>query len=340
MIPRRSWEKPATTACCSLEGAHACLILASVKVVSTTLLRCSPSTSSIRPPFASQKHDSYASEDGYGSETDTGHTSNMMSRARPGEGNVLFGGRQKVYMIPKNGANSTKSLGRAVYEDDIGKSAFQKHRERERELQEGRELQMPEDPETFDFGLGQAGAGDELDIASADPNDSARDLSHSPSLSSYERKRSTTSTARSEARSSTAATSVASQPIANASTQIPAPLPAAPVTSPPALERSNTKTRRLYEQGLDQYMQEQQTSALSRLNSMQRQRIPGSGKASPPILQTAKSAGNLHERPVRNVYDFRAQSPPALAPLKNLGSLRRPGAVSYTHLTLPTKRIV
>lgn len=290
--------------------------------------------SSIRPPFARQKHDSFASEDGYGSENEAGNASSMMSRARPGEGNVLFGGRQKVYMIPKSGANSTRSLGKAVYEDDIGKSAFQKHRQRERELQEARELEMPEDPETFDFGLDQASGGDELESATVTPDESGRDLSNSPSLSSYDKKRSTTSTARSEARSSTAATSIASQPLANASAQTPTPLPAAAVTTstnaPPPLERSNTKTRRLYEQGLDQHMQEQQTSALSRLNSIQRQRVPGSGKGSPPVLQTAKSAGNLQERPARNVYDFRAQSPPPVAPLKNFGSLRRPGGSPLT----------
>ena len=60
--------------------------------------------SQVRPPFAYGRQDSFASEDGYGSETDS---QGMMSRARPGEGNTLFGGRQKVYMIPKAGASST-----------------------------------------------------------------------------------------------------------------------------------------------------------------------------------------------------------------------------------------
>ncbi|GAB7339356.1 hypothetical protein MBLNU457_5999t1 [Dothideomycetes sp. NU457] len=54
----------------------------------------------------------------------------IMNRARPGEGNNLFGGRQKVYKIPSS--VSTKSLGRPVYEDDIHKSSFQKWRQQEK----------------------------------------------------------------------------------------------------------------------------------------------------------------------------------------------------------------
>lgn len=49
--------------------------------------------SQVRPPFAPGRQDSFASEDGYMSENDP--SLGMMSRARPGEGNVLFGGRQK-----------------------------------------------------------------------------------------------------------------------------------------------------------------------------------------------------------------------------------------------------
>ena len=49
----------------------------------------------VRPPFAFERQDSFASEEGYGSENGSQGDS-MMTRARPGEGNVLFGGRQKV----------------------------------------------------------------------------------------------------------------------------------------------------------------------------------------------------------------------------------------------------
>ena len=288
--------------------------------------------SSIRPPFASDRQGSYGSEDGYGSENES---RSVMSRSRPGEGNNLFGGRQKVYMIPKTGVSSSTRLGKVVYEDDVGMSAFQRHKQRERELQLQREQQEQrpsyEEAQNFDFGLGQAEAGGEDDDHHSTPNDSAKDLSHSPSLSSYDKKRSTTSsTARSEARSSTAATSVASQPAASAplpsaTYQPPAPTPPTPAV--PSLERSNTRTRRLYEQGLDQHMQEQQTTALTRLNSIQRQRTLNHGKPTPPFLQTARSTGNLHDRAPQNVYASQAQSPPPsapLAPLTTFGSIRKP----------------
>lgn len=279
--------------------------------------------SSIRPPFAAySRQESFGSEDGYGSENESTHNGSILGRARPGEGNVLFGGRQKVYKIPMNGASSTK-LGRAVYGDDIGESAFQKYR-KEREAQEGRGSE--EDP-GFDFGLDQVDAGDQDDTHHATPNDSAKDLSHSPSLSSYDRKRSTTSSvARSEARLSTPATSIASQPA------VSAPSPLAVTSQAPAAatttllkRRSDTKTRRLYDQGLDQHIQEQQTTALSRLNSIQRQRSQ-QHKPSPPFLQSAKSANNIHEQTKQPVYALRAQSPAPilpLAPLNTFGSMRR-----------------
>ena len=275
--------------------------------------------SAVRPPFAFSRQDSYASEEGYGSENDS-HNGSMMSRSRPGEGNVLFGGRQKVYMIPKAGASSTKSLGKVVYEDDIKSSAFQKYR-LERQLAEGR---ASAESQGFDFGLDQVGPGDQEDSHASTPNDSAKDLSHSPSLSSYEKKRSTTSTSHSEARSSTAATSVASQPVTTAPAPPAAVAQPAP-TMPSSLKRSDTKTRRLYEQGLDQHMYEQQTSALTRLNSIQRQRAPNNGKQSPPFLHSAKSTGNLYDRPSQPVYALRTQSPP-LAPLATFGSIKRPNA--------------
>lgn len=267
-----------------------------------------------RPPFAAfGRQDSFASEDGYASDNGS-----VISRARPGEGNTMFGGRQKVYMIPKTGGSSSRGGGRAVYEDDIGKSAFQKYRQ-EREL-EGR---VSDESQGFDFGLDQSANGD-LDAAhEPTPNDSAKDLSHSPSLSSYEKKRSTNSTLHSDARSSTAATSVASQPVTNASS--PAVVPTQTSTPPPAipssLKRSDTKTRRLYEQGLDQHMYEQQTSALSRLNSIQRQRTLNSNKQ-PPYLHSTKSASNLQETARQPVYAIRPQSPEvASPPLLNTSNL-------------------
>ncbi|EME41646.1 hypothetical protein DOTSEDRAFT_55414 [Dothistroma septosporum NZE10] len=274
---------------------------------------------SVRPPFArTSRENSYISEDGYGSEADA--TQSVMSRSRPGEGNVLFGGRQKVYKIPTSGATSTRSLGKLVYEDDVGMSAFQKFRHKDREIDESQLPRPSDESQGFDFGL------DTL------PNDSAKDLSHSPSLSSYEKKRSTTSSmARSDARSSTAATSIASQQAvsaqpspghapAGASTASTAGATAnpAPITmSAPLLERPNPKGRRLYDQGLDQHMHEQHSSAITRLNSLQKQRTIG-GMKSPPFLQGAKSTGNLTDRSTEQIQTPRGQSPPPSAPLPAL----------------------
>lgn len=297
---------------------------------------------SVRPPFAheSRQH-SFVSEEGYGSDADAAPSS-MMGRSRPGEGNILFGGRQKVYKIPAGGAsNSSRSLGRLVYDDDVGMSAFQKYRQKEREHDESQLPRNSDESQAFDFGLDQGDSlyHDDLGLDTL-PNDSAKDLSHSPSLSSYDKKRSTTSsTARSEARSSTAATSVASQPLASAQpspAQAPVGMMSASNTATPSptpgmsLDRSNTKQRRLYEQGLDQHMQEQQTSALTRLNSIQRQRAL-SGKKSPPFLHGAKSASNLQDRSTQPVYALGPASPPPTSPLpqlKTIASMKSPTSAS------------
>ena len=277
----------------------------------------------VRPPFAFERQDSFQSEEGFGSDNGSQGDS-VLARSRPGEGNNLFGGRQKVYMIPKAGSSSTRSLGRQVYEDDIGLSSFQKYRkERERELAAGR---SSDESHSFDFGLESSTSGARDESTAGAQDYSNRDLAHSPSLSSFERKRSTNSTSHSEARSSTAATSVASQPATAAASPAVAPIqPTAPVPSVQSgLKRADTKTRRLYEQGLDQHMQEQQTSALSRLNSIQRQRTLTNGKQSPPYLHSSRSAGNLHEKSRQPVYALRGQSPETVSPPTSSFGMRKP----------------
>ncbi|KAF2772811.1 hypothetical protein EJ03DRAFT_171127 [Teratosphaeria nubilosa] len=293
--------------------------------------------SSIRPPFVFGRKDSMGgSEDGYMSENDQSVNGSIMTRARPGEGNVLFGGRQKVYKIPTSGTSSSTGLGRVVYEDDIGMSAFQRYR-KERLAQDGHASEE-EDP-VFDFGLDQteAGAQDEGDTSM--PNDSAKDLSHSPSLSSYEKKRSTTSsTARSEARLSTAATSVASQPMANATSPSIATSPSAiaPAPSTVPLKRSDTKSRRLYEQGLNQDIYEQQASAITRLNSIHRNRSVNAA----PKLHSTRSASNLRERPSPAVYALRTHTlEVGTGPLASLGPLRKGSSNASPMTSVPTSPI-
>ncbi|KAL5394903.1 hypothetical protein PMIN06_005680 [Paraphaeosphaeria minitans] len=208
-----------------------------------------------RLPFASERSgsfDSQATEEG----------GNVMSRARPGEGNVLFGGRQKIYKIGGSGTSS----GRLLYDDDVHLSTFQKKRREEKERlaaqQEGETAQEPPSP--------------------------TKDV-YSPSVEGFNRRRETSSSTNSggNARISTAATSVASQGAHSV---------AAGPTSPTEMARSTTKARRLYDQGLDQQMYEQQSSAMNRLNSIQRTQAQP-GRATPPLLFTqTRSATNLSDR--------------------------------------------
>ncbi|KAK5117956.1 hypothetical protein LTR62_004000 [Meristemomyces frigidus] len=296
------------------------------------ILEVQSTRSSIKPGFHFGRQGSFGSQ-GYGSDCGDSSASAVMGRSRPGEGNNMFGGRQKVYKIA--GGASSSGLGKAVYEDDIGMSAFQRYR-KEREAVDDWQV---EDEPSFDFGLDSADAhsGVQDDTQNQVMNDSAKDLSHSPSLSSYDKKRSTTSsTAHSEARSSTAATSVASQQAPGTTPSlVAASQPPAPTVATPPLKRSDTQKRRLYEQGLNEHMQEQQTSAMSRLNSLHRQRPLNNGVQSPPYLYTAKSDTNL--APVKpqqqQLYALRSQSPPPMAPLTTFGSLRKPGSNTGSPLT-------
>jgi hypothetical protein len=228
---------------------------------------------SIRPPFNVERQNSFDSR-----EEDDGSGS-MMSRARPGEGNVLFGGRQKIYMISNN---STKGLGRTLYDDDVNMSAYQKLRQEEK---------------------------DRLRQQEADEQSGQRSEPSSPSALS--RKRETSSSTNSgtvDTRTSTAATSIASQGANSVSVTSPSYPSSSGPTPPPELGRSTTKARRLYDQGLDLHIQEQQSSAMNRLNSIQRTRAP-TGRSTPPIpFSQARSATNLNDRFNRGPA-FRSESP-------------------------------
>lgn len=87
--------------------------------------------SGFRPPFADENPGSFS--DGYASD-DGG---SVMSRARPGEGNNLFGGRQKLYKVatgPAKDLSSTSLSSRKhVYDSDVSLSAFQQYRIREKD---------------------------------------------------------------------------------------------------------------------------------------------------------------------------------------------------------------
>lgn len=259
----------------------------------------------IRPPFAFGRNDSDFS--GYGTDDDSTYSGGMMNRSKPGEGNNLFGGRQKVYKIPM-GASSARSLpvgeistsdaessgprGRAVYEDDVSESAFQRQRRIERERE--REWQLQQEREE----------SERLEAARAS---SPQPTEHKPNRNTSS---STTSGHNSNTRVSTAATSINSQG-ASAVAGTPNPfgftappsMPTSPVTHNPAgLDRAFTKSKRpLYEQGLDQQLHEQQSLAVNRLDLLSRQRAHGAG--TPPLVHYevthAKSTSNLHDRYTR-----------------------------------------
>jgi hypothetical protein len=227
---------------------------------------------SIRPPFTNERQDSFDSR-----EEDDGSGS-MMTRARPGEGNVLFGGRQKIYMISNN---SSKGLGRTLYDDDVNMSAYQKLRQEEK---------------------------DRLRQQEADEQSGLRSEPSSPST--HSRKRETSSSTNSgtvDMRTSTAATSIASQGANSVSATSPSFPAFGGPTSPPEIARTTTKARRLYDQGLDLHIQEQQSSSMNRLNSIQRTRAP-TGRSTPPIPFQARSATNLNDRFNRGPV-FRSDSP-------------------------------
>lgn len=258
---------------------------------------------SVRPPFSSSRGESYASFDGYG--TDEG---SVMSRSRPGEGNTMFGGRQKIYKIHVGGLGSedggTTPIngmgGRALYGDDVASSAFQRLREQEKQ---------------------QRG-----DIDSDSPSGRSskeQERSTSPSLVIYNQNRETASSTTSiptQSRSSTAATSVASQRSMNGiqgntiGSPHPMPVSVQAKTNTPGVDRQPTKSRRLYGQGLDQHIHDQQSSAMHRLESLQRQRAMG-GQPLPRNLSKSRSATNLQEGYQRSGHmyasnDSRAVSPP------------------------------
>jgi hypothetical protein len=254
--------------------------------------------SSIRAPFASGRVDSFHSTDSnYGEEG-----SSIMSRAKPGEGNNLFGGRQKIYKIPA-GANGDKGMsGRALYDDDVSLSAFQKLRQREREQREREQNQRDQD----DF------------------NDSEQSLfplrSASPPLSGYNRNRetsSTTSSGPSLTRSSTAATSVTSNRSPSVNGHSSPSTPSVP-NQTNGMDRSMTKGKRLYETGLDHHLHNQQYSAMNRLDTLSRQQTFGARTPSPsagPHLASGYEYNNANGSTAHHIGIRSASPPPTAATL-------------------------
>ncbi|KAH7020908.1 uncharacterized protein B0I36DRAFT_434854 [Microdochium trichocladiopsis] len=257
---------------------------------------------SIKPPYA--RNDSFHSDD-----ADSLAGGSIMGRSKPTEGNNLFGGRQKIYKIPA-GANASKTdggmPGRALYDDDVAMSAFQKWRmqERERKSIDGESDENADEP------------------ANDYNGDGARPAS--PGLAGYNKNRdtsSTTSSIPSMARNSTAATSIMSSQRTPSFKEGQNSLSLNTSTSTPATERNVARTRRLYEQALNQDLQENQSSALSRFESLSKQRGLGSRtpdlapgiSPSPTLSAFSDRFGGRSVLAKASAPNLRSMSPPATA---------------------------
>ena len=234
-------------------------------------------------------------------DTDQGKGMSVMDRSRPTDGNNLFGGRQKIYKIPAGAEGGM--TGRALYDDDVATSSFQRWKQAERERALG----------------ALNNAGSESSAEEAGPT-----RPKSPPTVGYSRKRETSSTTSSAsmARDSTAATSITSQAAAVPKDgQSTTSSTSTSAVTTPAVERGVTRTRRLYEQGLTQDMHEQQASALSRIESQTRQRPFGTRT---PDLSTNPSqsgvpadsfAGNNRSVFAKaSALNLKSGNPPAVAP--------------------------
>ena len=251
---------------------------------------------SVRPPFAfGERTNSFVSVDGYGTDDDSLHNGSVMGRAKPGQGNKFFGGRQKVYKIPVGGSvsvgalndpnspvDSIKPMGKAVYDDDLHMSAFQSIRAKEKAERMKNSLEPYDDREDRS--------------SKEEDRNTKRETSSSTNSNPM------------DGRTSTAATSVTSQ---SASPMWPPPSfplgtnKQSPVTTP-GQERL-AKGKRLYGQGLDQQIYDQQSSAMNRLNNIQqRNQALGNGLITQGLSQS-RSATNLSNSSTLN--GFRTASP-------------------------------
>ncbi|KAF2147848.1 hypothetical protein K461DRAFT_283435 [Myriangium duriaei CBS 260.36] len=269
-------------------------------------------------PWLERNHDSFASDDSNSADGASSMNGSVMTRARPVEGNNLFGGRQKVYKIPTS--TSVKSLGKLVYEEDMSKSAFQKYKQAEREALAREQYDEDENSDSGSLPFGLASSSTDM---APPPHSRVEDSIRWNSISEPKRQPSAASSAASETGQdtvSTAGTSLASQPLTSPLKTQPPVKPMMPNAA--SLERSATK-RRLYEQGLDQNMQEQQASALTRLNTIQRTRTM-SGNKSPNLGTTQTNPANpSQDRTARQQQNPHPPQSP-VNPLTTFDSINKP----------------
>jgi hypothetical protein len=265
-------------------------------------------SSLIKPPFAWEDRTQSFGSDGYASD-DGG---SIMNRSKPGEGNNLFGGRQKLYRIPV-GSSSVRTLpevdisereasamsGRVVYQNDVSLSMFQQIREKEREAQRQREQHHRSDSSNNT-------EVDEIEAASSPSTAFSKDRGTNSSTTSGPLGR----------RTSTAATSVASEPRGSfaenrSATSLVTSKPIAEEVIPS--ERTSTVQRKLYGQTGEQSSPTHR-AVRNVLEGSTRPRAPTYEKK-PHALSPSKSASNLSGKysrtgPFYPPVNFRTASPP------------------------------
>lgn len=269
---------------------------------------------SVRAPQSLRRMNSFTSS----SDADA---AGVMGRGRPTEGNVLFGGRQKVYKVSSATASGGPGgMGKVMYEDDVTISSFQKWRQAEKEKERQRQSLADQDAENIPSG--------------PSPRASELEALRPESPPTYNRKRetaSTTSSAPSASRNSTAATSVTSQKDWHH--------PGSSATSPtPIMEKTVARTRRLYEQGLTQELQNNQSHALSRIDTLTRR-----GPARTPDMSQSSSptANHFGERAADRKLLAKASAPnmqttgPLTAPRSATSPTDLPGRTSGSSETRP-----
>ncbi|KAJ6002459.1 hypothetical protein N7451_005006 [Penicillium sp. IBT 35674x] len=219
------------------------------------------STDGSRPSMALGRADSYASggDGGYGTDDDRSHNGSIMSRARRAEGNNLFGGRQKVFRIPRM------------------------------RLQEKQDREAAAAAEAAALEIATPDFEDTPSISSANRTT----LSSTASGPTANARFSTAATSIDESQS------IAShlQPTGPPHTA-PTPEFQMDARPPSGMSNSKTgsvRSRRLYGQGLTQNVQNQQNSTLHRLESLSRQRS-GTPDLLPLNRNYSRSASNLRDR--------------------------------------------
>ncbi|KAL7938754.1 hypothetical protein V8C35DRAFT_87233 [Trichoderma chlorosporum] len=235
-------------------------------------------------------------------------TGSVMNRAKPVDGNNLFGGRQKVYRLPANGSvgKDGNMSSRTLLEDDVGLSAFQKWRlaEKERQNTDGADFNEVEESEP------QAESHSELQSDSQlEPLQESQSELLSESRSETSRRRETSSTVSSVAARYSTATSVTSQGAPSIKDSQATP------SASTSAERSVLRTKRLYEQGLNRELHDQQSSAVSRMDYLSKGRPFASVTPEVSASPTASLFGDriLERRPIlakASAPNLRSFTPP------------------------------